>query len=294
MRSQKKCPLLKEEYLLYCKNFPLKRTIYSENVVKGDEKCVGKNYRECSLYPKGSVLEDEKRTVCPFVGRTKLYFCTSMPLRKMNERDISPFCNTPNFELCPVYQKESSEGAKENLTSIHGFQFDETKDYLDGHLWLKKKNGVVRIGFDDFGQCILGKVRKVIVKEKGSRITENTWFAKFRTEEDELEVYAPINGVIECTNEVLNDMPFLLNVDPYRNGWVIEVKPEGQIRTYRAEEAKKLLINDIWKFGEILEKEAGITMADGGEFVKEIRYVLKERGICLIQGFLKVRGLKGA
>lgn len=294
MRTQKKCPLLKEEKLLFCRNFPLKRSIYSENVLRGDEKCLGRNYRECAFYPKGNVLEDEKKTICPFVGHDSLYFCTSIPLRKMGEKDVSPFCNTPNYELCPVYQKESSQGTEESLTCFHGFQFDENRDYLEGHLWLKRKNGVVRVGFDDFGQFVLGRVRKVVIRERGSRIEDDTWFAKCWTEDDELELYAPIHGVIESTNEILNELPFLLNLDPYRNGWVIEVRPEKDPQTYRSEEAKRLFIRDISKFGEILEREAGITMADGGELVKEIRCVLTEKRICLARGFLRVRGSKAA
>jgi glycine cleavage system H protein len=74
-------------------------------------------------------------------------------------------------------------------------------------------------------------VGKEIAKMEPFGVAE-TWMFMF-------DLYSPVSGKIVKVNEQLKDKPYLINEDPYGEGWIIEIKPKNSLTL--EEELKSLL-----------------------------------------------------
>jgi glycine cleavage system H protein len=43
------------------------------------------------------------------------------------------------------------------------------------------------------------------------------------------DLYAPVSGSVEERNEQLDERPELVNDDPYGQGWMIAIRPAGEV-----------------------------------------------------------------
>jgi glycine cleavage system H protein len=43
------------------------------------------------------------------------------------------------------------------------------------------------------------------------------------------DLYAPVSGTVVDTNDALQDTPELINEDPFGDGWLITLDPEGEL-----------------------------------------------------------------
>ena len=285
----KRCPLLRQERAIYCKNFPLKKMIPFERIFQNENLCLKRNHKDCPLYSKGMVLVGKDLAICPFVGFETVSYCVAFPLKKIAANSIvSSPCNSLAYVDCPIYKRMAGTAEEaRRLTSLHGFMIDEAKLYLEGHLWMRRKNGVVRIGLDDFAQFILGPIASVRLREKGEKIGESEWYMRCEVDTGEVELLAPFRGVVEDVNERLLETPSLLNLDPYGGGWLFDVRLEVEPKILNAPQAKEFMEGEIRRLEELLAQKAGITMADGGEFVREIRNLLRDKASLLVKEFLK-------
>ncbi len=123
----------------------------------------------------------------------------------------------------PVFEVES-------VLVPGGLYFDRS------HTWTyMEKDGTVRIGLDDFLQHITGRITKIKMKQPSDRIRKGKPFFSVIQDGKQLEVYAPISGVIREVNERLNRDASVINRSPYMDGWVYRVEPDnwtGEIRSY--------------------------------------------------------------
>jgi glycine cleavage system H protein len=74
-----------------------------------------------------------------------------------------------------------------------------------------------------------------------------------------MELIAPVSGVIEEVNEILSDNPELINEDPFGQGWIYKVKVEKI-----EEEIKNLLTDEVY-FELMKRKIAGELDRIGGK-----------------------------
>jgi len=141
------------------------------------------------------------------------------------------------------------------MIKISDYSFDESLYYYlggEGHIWLKKlPNGNVKIGFDDFGQKLAGKilfVRTIPVgkdKEKGKSI------GTIETGKFVGAIRSPVTGVVSEINEELKNNPSIINDDPYGKGWIAVIKPtnlEADLKQefiFGAESIKKWINEEI-------------------------------------------------
>ena len=54
-------------------------------------------------------------------------------------------------------------------------------------------------------------------------------------------MYAPFDGVVTATNDVLADTPELVNSDPYGAGWLIEMTVDTAIQGFLDADAYRAL-----------------------------------------------------
>lgn len=102
----------------------------------------------------------------------------------------------------------------------------ETPDelhYLETHEWVRLENGTARVGITDFAQDELGDIVFVELPAVGETIEQEEPFGVIESIKAVSDLYAPLSGEVTATNDALTDAPELVNDDPYREGWMIEI-----------------------------------------------------------------------
>jgi glycine cleavage system H protein len=101
--------------------------------------------------------------------------------------------------------------------------------YTNDHEWARLENdGSVTVGITDFAQSSLGGVVYVELPSNGSLEAGKT-FGQVESTKSVSELYAPISGEVLEKNAELDGEPELVNTDPYGKGWMVRLKPAGDL-----------------------------------------------------------------
>jgi glycine cleavage system H protein len=102
--------------------------------------------------------------------------------------------------------------------------------YTTQHEWLRREDdGSVTIGVTDHAQAALGDLVYVELPEVGQDIDSGGDMAVVESVKAASDVYAPIDGSVVAVNEKLADDPEKINTDPYGDGWIVRLQPNGDI-----------------------------------------------------------------
>ena len=104
-------------------------------------------------------------------------------------------------------------------------------NYTEEHEWLKvQEDGQARVGITDYAQDSLSDVVFVELPEVGEQFTRGDVMAVAESVKAASDIYAPISGKIVSINENLEESPELVNESPYEFGWMVLIKPEGEVK----------------------------------------------------------------
>jgi len=96
----------------------------------------------------------------------------------------------------------------------------------ENHVWVGVEDRQVILGITNYIQGALGSVIAVELPDIGDKIEEGEIFAEIESVSTVHELIAPISGTVLAVNPLLEDHPMIVNEDPYREGWLIEVRIE--------------------------------------------------------------------
>ena len=97
--------------------------------------------------------------------------------------------------------------------------------YTDEHEWVASPtDGVVRIGITDYAQEQLGDVVYVQLPEVGKAVSASDPLGEVESTKSVSEIFAPVSGEVTAVNADLEDNPELINSEPYKGGWLVEIK----------------------------------------------------------------------
>lgn len=96
--------------------------------------------------------------------------------------------------------------------------------FTANHLWVRVEGDRAQIGLSDYGQSALGEIIAVELPEVGESIERGTAFGELESVRTVHELSAPVSGTVIDVNADLEDQPDLVNEDPYREGWLVEVQ----------------------------------------------------------------------
>ncbi|MFH1296267.1 MAG: hypothetical protein ABIJ04_03220 [Bacteroidota bacterium] len=164
----------------------------------------------------------------------------------------------------------------ENTVAVpNGLYFDKS------HMWaFMEKNGVVRIGIDDFLQHVTGPLNRVKMKSPGEKVKKGDQLLSIIQNGKQLTIHAPISGTIKAQNKLLNTDASMMNSAPYSDGWVYMIEPTNWVREIRflfmGEKSKEWLRKEFSRLKDFLAVSmkgdqvdyAHVIMQDGG-VVKE-------------------------
>ena len=120
--------------------------------------------------------------------------------------------------------------------------------YTREHEWLRREDdGNVTVGITDHAQSSLGELVYVELPEVDQAVESGGDMAVVESVKAASDVYAPIDGIVVEVNEDLADDPEKINSDPYGAGWIVRLKPAGDI------DESELLAPDAYQ--QLLDEE---------------------------------------
>lgn len=100
--------------------------------------------------------------------------------------------------------------------------------YTSDHEWLRREDdGTVTIGITEHAAMALGDLVYVELPEVDQEVASAGEMAVVESVKAASDVYAPIAGRITAVNEDLADDPEKINNDPYGDGWIVRMSPDG-------------------------------------------------------------------
>ena len=96
--------------------------------------------------------------------------------------------------------------------------------YTEDHEWGKLDNDILTIGITDFAQSELGDIIFVEFPELNTKVSVKDSIGTLEAVKTVADIYSPISGEIVELNDQLEDIPELINEDPYNKGWILKIK----------------------------------------------------------------------
>jgi len=156
---------------------------------------------------------------------------------------------------------------------VAGFELPDNRRYHPGHTWaLQESPTLVRVGLDDFGARLAGKLDGLVLPKRGQWLRQGQKFATIIRDGHRTDLVSPVEGEVTNVNEALASNTSLASTDPYGQGWFVSVMaPDLQVsfrnllngslaRKWRADAASRLQVR--------MPTLAGVVAQDGGPAVQ--------------------------
>jgi glycine cleavage system H protein len=178
----------------------------------------------------------------------------------------------------PVFMLKEAR-AKERET-IGGFEMLSDRLYDEGHIWVKRINGSVRMGIDDFTRQIIGLVNDIKLPSVNSFISKGDPLCIISGNEKNLHLYAPIEGKIVDVNPDIIDNPSLVSIAPHGRGWILSVEPSDIVQASKellsGRSAIEWLRHESHKFYDFIRKELEMELPPDKAIPPDFNRTLKK------------------
>lgn len=105
--------------------------------------------------------------------------------------------------------------------------FPDDLKYHAEHMWVRlDEGGEATVGISDFAQDQLGTVIYVDLPEVEQELSEGEELGAVESAKSVSDLISPVSGVVLEVNQLLEDKPDLINLEPYTGGWIARVKLE--------------------------------------------------------------------
>ncbi len=111
------------------------------------------------------------------------------------------------------------------MKEISELNLPEDLRYAEDHEWYQAAGETAKIGISDYAQDQLGDIVFVELPEPGARLDRGQEFGTVESVKAVSELYIPVGGEVVSVNSSLEEAPELVNSDPYKGGWMIEIRP---------------------------------------------------------------------
>jgi len=95
--------------------------------------------------------------------------------------------------------------------------------YTKDHEWISLEGNVATIGITDYAQHELGDIVYVEVDTIGKTLEAGAVFGTVEAVKTVSDLFLPVSGTITELNPALNNVPELVNSDPYGEGWMVKM-----------------------------------------------------------------------
>jgi len=160
-------------------------------------------------------------------------------------------------------------------TIVAGFQLPENRRYHQGHTWaLQESPTFARVGIDDFGARLAGKIDGIVLPKRGQWIRQGQKFATLLRDGQKAELVSPVEGEVTSVNDALLSDAGLMNSDPYGAGWLVSVISPDMAINFRnllnGTLARKWMAEAANRLQAKIPALAGAVAQDGGVAVHDL------------------------
>ncbi|QYN51178.1 MULTISPECIES: glycine cleavage system protein GcvH [Apibacter] len=116
--------------------------------------------------------------------------------------------------------------------------------YSSNHVWIKIEGNTALIGITDYAQQQLGDIIYIDINSLGNQLKLDEIFGTVEAIKTVSDLFMPVDGKVLEMNLELENMPTLVNTDPYGKGWIIKVQIQNNTlldQLLNAKDYKKLL-----------------------------------------------------
>ena len=113
--------------------------------------------------------------------------------------------------------------------NVQGFvlRLDRAYEFAD-HMWVEVLSPEsVRVGMDSLGIETAGTLAQLQFFEEGTVVTRRDPVGSLEAEKFVGPVVAPLSGTVTAVNVAAMADPSIVEVDPYTNGWMVELTPSA-------------------------------------------------------------------
>jgi glycine cleavage system H protein len=100
----------------------------------------------------------------------------------------------------------------------------ENLKFTEDHVWVRITGKRAQIGLSEYMQDELGEIIAVELPDVGDTLERGESFGEIESVKTVSDLIAPVSGTVSATNTDLEDQPTLVNEDPYREGWLLELE----------------------------------------------------------------------
>lgn len=170
--------------------------------------------------------------------------------------------------------------AEKEPIKVEEFFIEPDLFYSLGHAWVKRIDGRLRIGLDDFARRLIGSIDNIKVKNINDEIKKGEDVWQLICGKRQAIMRAPIEGrVIDINTDIL-DNPKIISASPYRIGWIYTLEPynleEDIKKLLFGVRAKRYLIEHSNKLHQRLSS-IGVTITDGGQIASALHQRLNDK-----------------
>jgi glycine cleavage system H lipoate-binding protein len=173
-------------------------------------------------------------------------------------------------------QESVTTGSLDQTVEVFGFQVPVSSYYLhQGHAWaLVEENGRVRVGMDDFSQKILGPADELDMPKVGNLYYQDHVCMALVRQGHKAKVLAPVDGLVEEVNPLVQQQPKLVHDDPYGAGWLFRVKPtnlkHNLDKLYSGDKNATWIDQESHRLLNFMDNEIGVTLPSGGAIIDDV------------------------
>jgi len=178
-------------------------------------------------------------------------------------------------ETAAAREEAASAAPRVLPTIVAGFELPDNRRYHQGHTWaLQESPTLVRVGLDDFGARLAGKIDEISLPKRGQWIRQGQKFATLVRDGLKTELVSPVEGEVTNVNEALLSDLTVLNNDPYGQGWFVSVLSPDLAISFRnllnGTLARKWMAEASSRLQMRIPVLAGAVAQDGGVAVHDL------------------------
>jgi glycine cleavage system H protein len=163
----------------------------------------------------------------------------TVSIRQKLVKEIEEAIRTGRYRSISEFVSEAIRLRLEDLMRAEGIPAEKRKEllltpelmlYTPKHTWAQvTPEGNIRVGVSDYAQSHLKGIAHVMTDPVGKEINKMEPFGVAETWMFMFDLYAPVSGKIVKVNEKLKNEPHTINEDPYKEGWIVEIKPNNSL-----------------------------------------------------------------
>jgi glycine cleavage system H protein len=99
--------------------------------------------------------------------------------------------------------------------------------YTNDHEWIRISGTNAYVGITDFAQGELGDIVFVEIETVGDHLEKGSTFGTIEAVKTVSDLFIPVSGKVLEVNGKINDVPDVINKDPYGEGWLIKMEVDN-------------------------------------------------------------------